>query len=110
MASYDALALTTLGNEGLPLVLLEAMSYGLPLLTTAVAAIPDCCSENADAIMVSPDLDGVRYGLRELARRLECGQFSPERQQRFYEATFSYTAMSRQWLECLSNPVKFFSS
>lgn len=34
MCGYDALLLTSTGTEGLPLILLEAMAYGLPFLAT----------------------------------------------------------------------------
>lgn len=109
MASYDALALTSTGNEGLPLVLLEAMSYGLPLMTTSVAAIPDCCEGNEDTVMVQPTIEGVQTGLRQLVARLDEGSFSPRRQQKFYERHFSHAAMSWRWLECLTDPWQFFA-
>jgi glycosyltransferase involved in cell wall biosynthesis len=108
IASYDALALTSLGNEGLPLILLEGMAYGLPLLTTSVASIPDCCTDNLDAVMVEPTVEAIRVGLRTVIERLDEGSFSSGRIQQFYNERFSHEAMSRRWLECLSNPLDFF--
>jgi glycosyltransferase involved in cell wall biosynthesis len=109
IAGYDALALTSLGNEGLPLILLEGMAYGLPLLTTSVASIPDCCADNPDAIMVEPTIGAIRAGLRTVITRLDEGSFSSMRIQQFYRDRFSHEAMSRRWLECLSNPFEFFA-
>jgi glycosyltransferase involved in cell wall biosynthesis len=67
IASYDGIALTSRGSEGLPLILLEAMSYGLPFIASSVAAIPDCCADNPDAVLVEPTLEGVGAGLLEFA-------------------------------------------
>lgn len=40
-------------NEGLPMTILEAMSYGIPSVTTKVAAIPEVVNSN-NGILVSP--------------------------------------------------------
>jgi glycosyltransferase involved in cell wall biosynthesis len=108
MASYDGLAFTPTGNEGLPLVLLEAMAYGLPFLTTSVAAIPDCCLGNPDAVMVQPSARDIRSGLREFVRRLGQREFSGERQQQFYQSYFSPAVMAQRWEECFNDPYRFF--
>lgn len=40
-------------NEGLPMTILEAMSYGIPSITTTVAAIPEAVNLN-NGILISP--------------------------------------------------------
>lgn len=40
-------------NEGLPMTILEAMSYGIPSVTTSVAAIPEVINKK-NGILVSP--------------------------------------------------------
>ena len=109
MASYHALVLPTTGNEGLPLILLEAMAYGLPLLATSVAAIPDCCMGNPDAVMVEPTVDGIQAGLETLVAKLERREFVPERAQRFYAERFSRDAMAARWRDFLADPPRFFT-
>ena len=110
IAKYDALALTSTGNEGLPLVLLEAMAYGLPVLTTNVAAIPDFCNENPDAIMVSPDELGVKHGLQLLEEKLSLNEFSAKRHSALYKRKYSHSVMTEKWVNCLTNPERFFSN
>ncbi len=41
-------------NEGMPLAILEAMSFGLPIITTKVGAIPSLINENENGIFVRP--------------------------------------------------------
>lgn len=40
-------------NEGLPMTILEAMSYGVPSITTSVAAIPEAVN-NTNGIVIKP--------------------------------------------------------
>jgi glycosyltransferase involved in cell wall biosynthesis len=42
-------------NEGLPLVLLEAMIAGVPVLATAVGGVPDVVEDRRDALLVPPN-------------------------------------------------------
>jgi glycosyltransferase involved in cell wall biosynthesis len=65
LAAFDAFALTS-RTEGLPLVLLEAMAAGLPVLSTAVGGIPDLVNDGLTGLL-------SRAGDRtSLTRQLEC--------------------------------------
>jgi glycosyltransferase involved in cell wall biosynthesis len=61
LAALDAFALTS-RTEGLPLVLLEAMATGLPVISTAVGGIPDLVEHGVTGLL-SPAAD--RESLRE---------------------------------------------
>jgi glycosyltransferase involved in cell wall biosynthesis len=41
-------------NEGLPLALMEAMGWGLPVITTPVSGIPDIVKSSTNGILVTP--------------------------------------------------------
>jgi glycosyltransferase involved in cell wall biosynthesis len=79
-------------SEGLPMALLEAMSYGLAILATAVGGVPDTVESGTQALVVAPgDPIALRRGLAELlgdpalrrrlgeAALLRAERFSPER-------------------------------
>lgn len=64
-------------NEGMPMALLEAMSWGLPVITTPVGGIPEVVIPNHNGLLVKPgciqDLLSAMQSLiidRELRRRL----------------------------------------
>jgi len=64
LAAFDAFALSS-RTEGLPLVLLEAMAAGLPVVSTAVGGIPDLVMHGVTGLLCSPG-DGAGLA-RELA-------------------------------------------
>jgi glycosyltransferase involved in cell wall biosynthesis len=49
---YDVFVLPTLPGEGIPRVLLEAMSAGLPVVTTRVAGIPSLVTNEVNGLLV----------------------------------------------------------
>lgn len=54
-------------SEGIPKVLLEAMAYGLPILTTNVGGIPDFIQNGENGVMVRPDdIDALGRALATL--------------------------------------------
>lgn len=108
LCGYDGLVLPSTGTEGLPLILLEAMAYGVPFLTTQVGAIPDCANE--DAVLVEPNLDALCSGLEQFVARAALNQFSTSRLQSHYAAHFSHAVMADRWRQMMANPKNFFAS
>ncbi len=84
LSAFDALVISS-WTEGTPMVLLEAMAAGVPVVTTAVGGIPDvvspaeailceagdvpCLAEGIDAILADPAAARVRAAAAR--RRLE---------------------------------------
>jgi glycosyltransferase involved in cell wall biosynthesis len=64
MAAADVLAITS-NQEGLPIVILEAMAVGCPIIATAVGAIPQVLSEESAWIIPVDDDAALMQALRE---------------------------------------------
>ena len=53
-AAADQFVLPSASGEGLPLVLLEAMSTGLPVIATAVGGTPEIVTQNKNGVLIPP--------------------------------------------------------
>jgi glycosyltransferase involved in cell wall biosynthesis len=66
-ADADIFCLPSFG-EGLPVVLMEAMSMSLPVVATRIAGIPELVTDNEDGLLVTPArTDELASALRRLA-------------------------------------------
>jgi glycosyltransferase involved in cell wall biosynthesis len=78
-------------HEGMPMAILEAMSYGLPILSTRIAGIPDLVQEGRNGYLCEPgDVEGYLRVIRTLCHNRdlvdELGQKSLEYAQQFTSA------------------------
>ena len=55
-------------NEGLPMVLLEAMSYGIPIISTTVGGIPELVNINNGYLVKPGDINGLKSSIEELLK------------------------------------------
>ena len=68
----DVMALPSLFGEGLPMVILEAMSEGLPVIATNVEGIPEIINPNQNGILVEPgDTEALARGLINLLMKAD---------------------------------------
>jgi glycosyltransferase involved in cell wall biosynthesis len=59
-------------RDGIPNVLVEAMAVGLPVITTAVAGIPELVDHNQNGLLYQPrDVEGISSGIIELLQNVE---------------------------------------
>jgi glycosyltransferase involved in cell wall biosynthesis len=101
LAGVDAVVLPS-RNEGLPLVLLEAMQAGFPVLATRVGSIAEAVEDGVSGLLVEPDdetalADQLRRLAAEPALRSRLGaaargrarrSFSPEAMATAYDALY----------------------
>src|SRR5687768_4892209 len=91
VAAADVFALPS-WTEGFPLVVLEAMALGRPVVATAVGGTPELVADGETGLLVPPrdvaaltaslkrvlDDEGLRRRLGEAGRRRVAERFSPE--------------------------------
>jgi len=80
VAAYHSATLFTLtpvqtedgDRDGIPNVLVEAMAVGLPVITTAVAGIPELVDHDQNGLLYQPhDVEGISSGIIELLGNVE---------------------------------------
>lgn len=86
-------------SEGLPMTVLEAWSYRLPVMMTDACNLPEGFEESA-ALRIEPNPDAIGRGLIEWFRlpqteRTACG----ERGRRLVERKFAWPAIARDFAE-----------
>ena len=102
-ASADVLAVPSL-QEGLGLVILEAMGSGLPVAASRAGGIPDLVREGENGFLVPP---ADSHSLAEALRKLLT--LSPEARQRFQEnalrtaASYDYVEVGKRYAAILNS-------
>ena len=65
LRAFDAVAISS-RSEGLPMVLLEAMGAGVPVVSFAVGGIPDAMDEKTGWLVPPGDLDGLSAAIHQV--------------------------------------------
>jgi len=69
-------------NEGLPMSILETMAYGIPNVSTRIAAIPEIITDGVDGFLIAPgDIDALSEKLYSLI-------VNPDLRKRFSAASY----------------------
>ncbi len=98
LAAADIFALSSI-KEGLPMVLLEAMGAGLPIVATTVGAIPEALDRGRAGMLVSPGCpDGLCAGILSLAEAPDRREDMAHAARRRYMERYSRAAMGEQYL------------
>ena len=73
LAQLDAMVLPSLCGEGLPMVMLEAMAAGLPVIATRVEGIPEAITHGVEGLLAVPgDPDSLASEIAALVHGHQC--------------------------------------
>ncbi|MFZ3212462.1 MAG: glycosyltransferase family 4 protein [Terriglobales bacterium] len=108
-AQTDMVVLPTNWPEGLPLVLLESMAYGVPFVATDVGAIRTLAQDNPDVCVVPLDDGALKLGIERMARAIRSGQIDGRRLQRYHRERYGYDLAAGRWLQALLHPEEFWN-
>jgi glycosyltransferase involved in cell wall biosynthesis len=96
-------------EEGLPVILLEAMAHGVPFVASDVGAVRTLAEDNPDVLVVPLDNGALKAAIEEMAAAIRTGRVQGDRLQDYHQARYSYEILSRQWIEALLYPEQLFS-
>jgi glycosyltransferase involved in cell wall biosynthesis len=69
LAAMDLLVLPSLFGEGLPMVILEAMAAGVPVVGTRVEGVPEAIRDGQDGLIAAPgDAAGLARAIEQVVR------------------------------------------
>ena len=88
-------------TEGLGVVLLEAMTYGVPVIGSAIGGIPDIIIDGETGVLVpAGDTDALAHAIMRLARDAGLASRLGEAGRRHVAARFSWKAVLAAWEQC----------
>lgn len=92
LGSADLLVLPSY-DEGLPLVILEALGSGLPVVCTPVGSIPEVLTDEQEVLLVPPgDQEALATAIRRLVAEPELRRAMGRRGRAAFDARFSLRA------------------
>jgi glycosyltransferase involved in cell wall biosynthesis len=107
MAQTDLLVLPS-ESEGLPVVLLEALAYGVPFVATDVGAVHTLAVDNPDVRVVPNTVAAVRGAIDEMAGDIRSSRVRGDRLQEYHAQRYSYEAVAGRWWSALLEPDQFW--
>ncbi len=97
MVGSDALILPAY-DEGLPLVILEALASRTPVICTPVGSIPEVLGDRQTALFVSPgDEAGIATAIQTLLEQPELRRELSEAGAKLYDRLFTMEAFARSF-------------
>lgn len=109
MSSLHGVIIPSVDTEGLPLVVIETMRYGRPILCTDIGAMPEVALVNNQGMLVSrKEPEELNDTLKIFIEMIRTEKFSAEVINKVYKDHFSNEAFWNVWKEMLGNPRNYF--
>lgn len=90
--------------EGLPLVLVEAMLRGIPIVSTSAGGCAELGEENPDVIITpGTSWEAFSVGLLEMVNKIRQGKIDPLRLHAWAEKRYGFSVVSAKWIKVLLN-------
>lgn len=90
-------------NECFPFVILEAMKYGLPVISTEEGAIPDMVIHGENGLLVEKrNPQALAVAMQQLAENPELAEQMGRKGRSFYEAAFTQSAFEQRVRDILN--------
>ncbi|MCB9066205.1 MAG: glycosyltransferase family 4 protein [Calditrichae bacterium] len=99
IAAMDAYVLSSV-SEGLPMVVLEAMAAGKPVIATSVGDVPKIIAHRKTGLLIeSGDIAALTAAIRELAENPQIATLMGENARNFVEQYYSLAHMTSKYVE-----------
>jgi len=102
LAAFDALLMTS-WTEGTPIVLLEAMAAGVPVITTAVGGVPDVVSEHEAVLVPAGDVAGLASAITKVLENPEAADIRCKGARRRLERDFAVEPWVQRYRDIYSS-------
>jgi glycosyltransferase involved in cell wall biosynthesis len=106
LRDYDAIVIPSLYGEGLPMVMLEAMSIGLPIIATRVDGVTDVIEDGVTGILCAPNRPHeIAKSIKKLASNLELRKTISRNARKLQQGRYSADSMSADFASVVSEIV-----
>jgi glycosyltransferase involved in cell wall biosynthesis len=96
--------------EGLPLVLVEAMRRGIPVVATSAGGTAELGEDNPDVVITEgTEWKEFEVGMALMVQRLRAGQIDSSRLSTWTEMRYGFQAVAERWRKALLVPQEFFA-
>lgn len=100
----------TSDSEGLPMSIIEAMSLGLPVVSSDINDIPDIVKHGYNGFLANPAkldefIEGCRKLLENDALRAKLGRNARNTIEKLYDSDFSEEAQGKLWIKYLTSAI-----
>lgn len=102
-------------EEGLPYVLIEAMAYGLPIITTPVGGIPEVIKDGINGFLINPgDYESLANRIIYLSQneqlRLSMGDINREEFRQYYSQEFIFRDLEATYSNLIGKKYSNFNN